>query len=135
MKPFFAIRIDWNPADSEDESHRDAFSIRKSIARQVKPAPTCFKSQEKREAPLRDDASNVVKCITSCIERLGGEAGWRLPGLIADIVFDLSIRDGLEEQIINMTEIAVDGCSDEFLDSLQKLIDSEKSKAKRGPKA
>lgn len=136
MKPFFSIRIEWNPADSQDESHRDCFTVKKSVARQVKPCPNWVSDEAKRAAPLSDDTSNVVHCITTCLEDLRREAKWMLPDLISDIVFDLAIAsaEGLDEQALRLTEIAVDGCGDEFLDSLQKLIDKERAKAKPEPK-
>ncbi len=130
MKPFFSIRIEWNPADSEDETHRDCFTVRRAIARQVSPCPEWFADTKKREAPLSDDTASVVQAITSCIEDLSREAKWTLPDLIEDIVFDLANSGVLEEQVINLAEIAVEGCSDEFLDRLQKIIDGERANTK-----
>jgi hypothetical protein len=128
MKPFFSIRIEWNPADSEDQSHRDLFLTRRTVARQTNPCPEWVLDDQKRNEPLREDTSSVVTAIVECIHDLNDEAKWTLPTLIEDIVFGLANRDGLEEHILEMAEIAVDGCSDEFIDSLQKLIDDERKK-------
>jgi hypothetical protein len=128
MKPFFSIRIEWNPADSEDQSHRDLFLTRRTVARQVKPCPEWVADDDKRSEPLRDDVSSVVTAIVECIHDLKDEAKWNLPTLIEDVVFGLANRDGLEEHILEMAEIAVDGCSDEFLDGVQKLLDDERKK-------
>jgi hypothetical protein len=133
MKPFFSIRIEWNPADSEDETHRDCFAVRKTIARQVNPAPKWVANAKKCAAPLRDDTANVVHAITSSIQDLSREAKWTLPDLIADIVFDLANGESLGESVLNLAEIAVDGCEDEFLDGLQKIIDGERAKTKQEP--
>lgn len=131
MKPFFSIRIEWNPADSDDESARDSFSVKRSVARQCEPAPKFSTDTKKLADLLQEDTSNVVQAIVSCVEDLGREAKWTLPNLVSDIVFDLANADSLEEHITNMAEIAMDGCSDAFLDSLQKLIDRERNKAAR----
>jgi hypothetical protein len=133
MKPFFSIRIEWNPADSEDQRHRDCFAFMKTVARQVIPCPKWVADAEKRNRPLRDDTASVVQAITSCIEDLSRTATWTLPGLIGDIVFDLASHEGLEEQVLDLAEIAVDGCDDKFLDRLQKMIDGERAKAKPEP--
>ena len=29
MKPFFSIRVEYNPADADDQSHRDGHAVRK----------------------------------------------------------------------------------------------------------
>jgi hypothetical protein len=128
MKPFFSIRIDYNPADSEDQEHRDCFSAKRSVARQMKPCPKCSVDAIKRKKLLRDDTSNVVQAIAHCIQDLKGEAKWMLPDLVEDVVFDLANNAGLERQVLDIASIAIDGCEDDFLDGLQKLIDSERKK-------
>jgi hypothetical protein len=128
MKPFFSIRIDYNPADSEDQEHRDCFSAKRSVARQMKPCPKFSVDAIKRKKLLRDDTSNVVQAIVHCIQDLKGEARWRLPDLVEDVVFDLANNAGLERQVLDIASIAIDGCEDDFLDGLQKLIDSERKK-------
>jgi hypothetical protein len=128
MKPFFSIRIDYNPADSEDQEHRDCFSAKRSVARQMKPCPKFSVDAIKHKKLLRDDTSNVVQAIVHCIQDLKGEARWRLPDLVEDVVFDLANNAGLERQVLDIASIAIDGCEDDFLDGLQKLIDSERKK-------
>lgn len=127
MRPFFAIRIEWNPADSQDESHRDSFVVRRTVARQVNPCPKWVANEKKRLAAVGDDLSHVTHAITTCIEDLSREAKWTLPDLIADVCFNLANNsDCLEKEVILMAEIAADGCDDEFLDKLQKIIDDER---------
>jgi hypothetical protein len=128
MKPFFSIRIEWNPADTEDQLHRDLFSTRRTVARQTSPCPVWVSNDEQRNASMECDTSNVVTAIVECIHDLKGEAKWQLPTLIEDVVFGLANRDGLEERVLEMAEIAIDECSEEFLDCLQKLIDDERKK-------
>jgi hypothetical protein len=135
MKPFFSIRIEFNPADSEDETHRDCFAIRKTIARQITPCPTWGANAKKCKAQLREDTEHVVQAITSSIEELSRDAKWTLPDLIEDIVFELANGAVLEEQVLRLAGIAVPECSDEFLDQLQKIIDSERAKTKPEPQA
>ena len=128
MKPFFSIRIEWNPADSTVESHRDSFVVRRTVARQVNPCPKWVANEKKRLATVKDDCSHVTSAISTCIEDLSREAKWMLPHLIADVCFDLANSDCLETEVIRMVEIAADGCDDDFLNNLQKIIDGERKK-------
>jgi len=126
MKPFFSIRIEWNPADSDEQSHRDCFSTKRSVARQVNPSIEWFANDEKRNGQLRDDTRSVVDAIARCIDDLKREAKWTLPDLTEDLVFELANNEILEEQLLRMATTAIDGCDDSFLDSLQELIDNER---------
>ncbi len=131
MKPFFSIRVDYNPADSEDQEHRNCFSAKRSVARQMKPCPKWSADAIKRRKQLRDDTANVVQSIVACIEGLAGEAKWTMPDLVEAVVFDLANNAGLEQQVLDLASIAIEGCEDDFLDSLQKLIDSERKKGEQ----
>ena len=128
MKQFFSIRIEWNPADSKEESHRDCFSTKRSVARQVNPAPEWSADEKKCKDPSRDDAQNVVNAITACITELTREAKWSLPDLVENIIFELANEGVLEEQTLRLAELAIDEGSTEFVDALQKLIDNERKR-------
>ena len=126
MKQFFSIRIEWNPADSKEESHRDCFSTKRSVARQVNPAPEWSPDDKKRKDSFMDDAHNVTTAIAACITELKREAKWNLPHLVEDIIFELANEDVFEEQTLRLAELAIDGGSADFVDALQKLIDNER---------
>jgi hypothetical protein len=126
MKQFFSIRIEWNPADSKEESHRDCFSTKRSVARQVNPFCEWSPDDKKCKDLFREDVHNVVRTITDCITELSREAKWTLPGLVEDIIFELANEGVLEEQALRLAEIAIDEGSTEFIDALQKLIDNER---------
>jgi hypothetical protein len=128
MKQFFRIRIEWNPADSKEESHRDCFSTARSVARQVNPAPEWSPDDKKRKDSLMHDAHNVTTAITACITELSREAKWNLPHLVEDIIFELANEDVLEEQTLRLAELAIDEGSADFVDALQKLIDNERKR-------
>lgn len=134
MKPFFSIRIEYNPADSDDYSHSDGFAVRVAIARQQIADREGEESREEQnrlaQASNRDD---VVSAISRSLRFIDGafiESGDY--EFMDEMLFALANRGGgLEENVLDLATFAVDGGSDEFLDSLQSILDGERKKGAR----
>ena len=136
MKPFFSIRVEYNPADAYDQSHRDGHAVRMTVARQVPvqvnrlspmPAPgqDSVEAQKKAHA---DDQKSIVSAIVRAVmflDRVRFDSGEY--DLADDVIFELANRSGdMEAAVGCLVDQTIKGCDEGFLDALQKMIDKER---------
>jgi hypothetical protein len=126
VKPFFSIKIEWNPADSEDQSFRDCFTIKRTVARQVEPAPDWSAKKNEMRAKLGDDLESVSQAISESLKDFIRKAGWRLPGISGDILLELADFEESEEAFVRFFEMSIEGFGVDLLDKLHGLIDAER---------
>lgn len=134
MKPFFAIRIEYNPADNPvDQSHRDGYAVRVAVARQESRAPAPGQdSDEAEDKAAEGDQEAIVSAIVRAVmflDRVYMDEGKY--DFADDIMFEIANRSSdLEQSAAWLVRQAIEGCDDEFLDNLQEMIDEERKKGK-----
>jgi hypothetical protein len=129
MKPFFSIRVEYNPADSDDQSHRDGHAVRMTVARQVSPMPAPGQdSFEARKKAHADDQESIVSAIVRAVmflDRVRADSGEY--DFADDVIFELANRSGdMEAAVGCLVAQTIEGCDEDFLDALQKMIDKER---------
>lgn len=112
MKPFFSIRIDYNPADSEEMVAFDANSIRLSLARETDPIEDGGRNFETYQ--------NMAERIINSIDWLRGVADINDEGLIDCIFFDMRTR--FREQFLKAIEETAECADDDEVEEMRKAI-------------
>lgn len=134
MKPFFSIRIEYNPADNPvDQSHKDGYAVRVAIARQESRTPAPGQdSDEAEDKAAGGDQEAIVSAIVRSVmflDRVYMDEGKY--DFADDIMFEIANRSGdLEQSAVWLVQQVIEGSDDEFLDDLQKMIDKERKKGR-----
>lgn len=113
MKPFFSIRIDYNPADSDDMVAFDENAIRLALARETERDEGAGRNYETWQ--------NVAIKITSAIQWLRDNADPDDQGLIEALFFEM--RHRFQEQFIGAIEDAASFGDEEEVEALRAAID------------
>lgn len=112
MKPFFSIRIDYNPADSEDMVAFDENAVRFAIARET----------ERHDAKSNYETwQNVASKVVSAIQWLCGTADPGDYGLLGAI-FD-EMRSGFPKHFLDSIKDAAEIGDDDEIDQLREAIE------------
>lgn len=135
MKPFFLIRVAYNPADSDDQETRDGYAVRASVARQHIYEPG--EGEDQADAARRGSADDVEAIVSAIVRAMsfidGALVEKRCYDFLNDLIFELANRGngGLEANVLELAKIAADGCEDDFLDGLQAIIDDARKQQSR----
>ena len=113
MKPFFSIRIDYNPADGEDMVAFDENAIRLALARET----------ERGEGERRNYETwqNVAVKITSAIQWFRDNADPADEELLSALFFEMRLQ--FQKQFIEAIEEAASCGDEEDVEALRAAID------------
>jgi len=134
MKPFFAIRIDYNPADSDDQEHRDENAISATVARQCDPSVMEGADEESRtEAAVADDRKAIVECTTLALRfadrAMGYDDDW---DLLDEVMKSLvGIWGGLST-VRYLLDTVIGEADEDDLEELQAIIDKQRTALSEG---
>ena len=133
MKPFFSIRIDYNPADNlDDQSIRDTNTFRITVARETGPEDPCGDdTQEDAERDARADTRTcVIEAVLRTLQSLhlvaSKNTSWSFMG---DLIQELIDQDGeSEKRLLSLVRREL-SCfpDDSFVEPLEKMIASYKA--------
>jgi hypothetical protein len=129
MKPFFAIRIDYNPADSDDQDHRDENTVRFAVARQCHPSVMEGADEESRaEAAVADDRKAIVDRFASAVRfadrAMNDGDDWSLLDEVMKAL--LGVYGGLST-VRYLLDTVIDEADEDDLEELQAIIDRQRT--------
>jgi hypothetical protein len=113
VKPFFSIRIDYNPADGDDMVAFDRNTIRLGLARETERDDGAGRNYETYQ--------NVAGKITNALQWLRDNADQDNDGLLDALFFELRMR--FKAEWLESIEGAAELGDEEEIDAMRAAID------------
>jgi hypothetical protein len=113
VKPFFSIRIDYNPADGDDMVAFDRNTIRLGLARETERDDGAARNYETYQ--------NVACKITDAIQWLRETADTNNEGLLDALFFELRVR--FKQEWVESIESSAEIGDEEEIDEMRAAID------------